>query len=92
MAVSTNSRTATIHNPRYRRLVNRLITIRKIAGISQQQLASEIGLSQSDISKVERCERRLDFAELYDWLFVLVGAEVTGEIAKILEDWNEPID
>ena len=90
--MSTNSRTVTIHNPRYRRLVNRLVTIRKIAGISQEHLASGIGLSQSDISKVERCERRLDIAELHDWLSVLVGSEVSREIVRILKDWNEPID
>jgi transcriptional regulator with XRE-family HTH domain len=60
-------RPATIHDPRYKRIVNLLIEARKSAGLTQVQLAEKIGLPQPDISKIERCERRIDALELVDW-------------------------
>ena len=38
--------------------------LRKSKGITQTQLAEEVGGDQSDISKIERGERRLDVVEL----------------------------
>lgn len=44
--------------------MRRLRAAREEAGLSQEQLASRIGHSQSFVSKFERAERRLDVAEV----------------------------
>ena len=38
--------------------------LRKSKGFTQAQLAEKVGADQSDISKIERGERRLDVVEL----------------------------
>jgi transcriptional regulator with XRE-family HTH domain len=53
----------TIHDSVYRKLVNELAQERIRLNISQGDLASTVGLNQSDISKIEKLERRLDVLE-----------------------------
>lgn len=69
------TRTTTIHDSRYQSVIKRVTELRKLAGLSQKEIAQAIGVSQSDISKVERCERRLDVIELYDVLWVVAHQE-----------------
>jgi len=59
---------SSIHDPRYRNVINRLIELRELKKITQVQLASSLKKPQSYVAKVENFERRLDFIELYDWL------------------------
>ncbi|EQA6227454.1 helix-turn-helix domain-containing protein [Enterobacter ludwigii] len=66
-------RTPTIHDHRYRCLVQSLIKLRKEASLSQSELALVLGLSQSDISKIESFERRLDALELFELLEVFAS-------------------
>lgn len=61
----------TIYDPRYIKLIERLVSLRKEASVTQGQLASKLRTDQSTISKVEGIERRLDLVELYDWLVAL---------------------
>lgn len=61
-------RLSTIHDHRYRCLVQLLVKLRRDVNLSQTILAKELGLSQSDISKVENNERRLDALELFEYL------------------------
>jgi transcriptional regulator with XRE-family HTH domain len=56
-----------IHSQRYRRLIIELQTHRKLAKIPQHELALKLGTTQSQISKIERLERRLDVLELIDY-------------------------
>ena len=53
----------TIHAERYSRLIDELCAERKRLGLSQDEVANALGLSQSDISKIETRERRLDVFE-----------------------------
>jgi predicted transcriptional regulator len=53
----------TIHDNLYQRLVNELEQERIRLNISQGELAAQVGLNQSDISKIEKFERRLDVLE-----------------------------
>ena len=48
----------------YRAVIAALVRVRKEKRITQVQLAEALRVPQSLISKVERCERRLDIAEL----------------------------
>lgn len=52
-----------IFDESYRALVHELAQERLRLNISQGELATSIGLHQSDISKVEKVERRLDVLE-----------------------------
>ena len=53
----------TIYNGLYRDLVEKLTKERVRLNISQHELATQVNLSQSDISKIEKFERRLDVLE-----------------------------
>ncbi|MBS9525906.1 helix-turn-helix transcriptional regulator [Litoribacter alkaliphilus] len=54
----------TIHKAEYKALIHLLREIRENAGITQKELAQELGTDQTFISKVETGERRLDVIEL----------------------------
>lgn len=53
----------TIHDKLYRRLISELAQERIRLNISQSELATQVGLNQSDVSKIEKFERRLDVLE-----------------------------
>ncbi|RUO25162.1 helix-turn-helix domain-containing protein [Aliidiomarina sanyensis] len=53
----------TIYNSKYQALVQELANERIRLNISQGELATQVGLNQSDISKIEKFERRLDVLE-----------------------------
>ena len=52
-----------VFTAKYRRFVTMLVAARTNAGATQVELASRIGWQQTDVSKVERGERRLDVVE-----------------------------
>ena len=54
----------TIYDKRYQELISELTKERIRLSISQDELAAQIGLNQSDISKIEKFEKRLDVLEL----------------------------
>lgn len=62
---------SSIHDLRYKTAIQKLIYLRESKKITQVQLASSLKKHQSYIAKVENCERRLDFIELYDWMRAL---------------------
>ena len=53
----------TIRDPRYQKLSSELMEERIRLNISQGEIAAKVGLNQSDISKIEKFERRLDVLE-----------------------------
>jgi len=78
-------RQSTIHDSRYKNAINVLIRARKEAGLSQSDLATMIGLTQPDISKIERLERRLDITEFLD----VLQAITDGDKSLIDQIWEE---
>ncbi len=58
------SKNETIYDKRYQSLISELTKERVRLSISQDGLAASIGLNQSDISKIEKFEKRLDVLEL----------------------------
>ncbi|MDM1492663.1 helix-turn-helix domain-containing protein [Acinetobacter indicus] len=62
---------SSIHDPRYKRLIQELINIRELKKITQVELAASLKKPQSYVAKVENLDRRLDILELSDWLSVL---------------------
>jgi transcriptional regulator with XRE-family HTH domain len=59
---------SSIHDPEYHRIVDALIALREQANLSQKAIALAIGLTQPDVSKVERRERRIDVLETLRWI------------------------
>lgn len=53
-----------IHSVEYRRFLARLRDARRAAKLTQQQVASTLGVPQSWVSKSESGERRVDVVEL----------------------------
>jgi transcriptional regulator with XRE-family HTH domain len=60
-----------IHTARYALLLELLAAARRNAGVTQEQLAERLSITQSSVSKVERGERRMDIVELFDWCHAL---------------------
>ena len=58
------SKNKTIYDKRYQSLISELTKERVRLSISQDVLAASVGLNQSDISKIEKFEKRLDVLEL----------------------------
>jgi len=77
----------TIHDPLYRSLVSELTHERIRLNISQGELAANVGLNQSDISKIEKFERRLDVLEFSIILKTLRVQENT-RLQKIVKDFT----
>jgi transcriptional regulator with XRE-family HTH domain len=59
---------SSIHDPEYQRIIDALIDLREQANLSQKAIAQAIGLTQPDISKIERRERRIDILETLRWV------------------------
>ncbi|WP_290877561.1 helix-turn-helix transcriptional regulator [Aquabacterium sp.] len=56
-----------VHHPRYVALRNHLKAMREAAGMTQNQLADALGVTQSFVSKIERGERYVDVLFYMDW-------------------------
>ena len=56
-----------VHHPRYVVLRNHLKAMREGAGMTQNQLADALGVTQSFVSKIERGERYVDVLFYMDW-------------------------
>ena len=87
----TRKRVPTIHDSRYARLIELLVSERVRACIPQTMLASELGIEQPDVSKVERLVRRIDMLEFFDWVNALAALSNTDP-GKILSDLHASSD
>lgn len=67
---------SSLHSHYYQIFRSLLISARKKSGLTQVQIAKELGKPQSFISKYERGERRLDFTEFIE-LAGILGIDVT---------------
>ena len=79
-------KSSTIHDPRYKNLISRLSSLRKESGLLQEDIAARLGLSQSDISKIERCERRLDAVEFTDYLRAIAPEKFSYLLAELIRE------
>ncbi len=71
-----------IHTPEYAEFLRLLREARERAGVSQSELASRLGATQSWVSKCERGERRLDIVEVRGFCTAL-GVSFPGLIRKL---------
>ncbi len=73
----------TIYQQRYQILIDRLISARKQANLSQAETAQQLGKPQSYIAKIEGRDRKLDILEYVELCDVLKIQP--SEIIKIIE-------
>lgn len=81
--ISMKSNTKTIHDDRYRALIDRLVEIRKSKNISQRELATRANVSHCCIGRIETYERRVDLIEFCDLCNILGISE--SEIIKMIQ-------
>jgi transcriptional regulator with XRE-family HTH domain len=62
--------------------------MRVTRGLSQSALASELGLDQAAVSRIEKGDRVVTVAELLRWCEAL-GYRVEDVAAKVARSWNE---
>lgn len=60
-----------IYSEQYAQFIQLLRTVREESGLTQGDIASRLGETQSFVSKCERGERRLDVVELCAWCAAL---------------------
>lgn len=76
-----------IHDMQYQQIIEALANERKRLNISQVDLAKDLGLNQSDISKIEKLERRLDileFAKIIEILRIKENRKLSELISSFL--------
>jgi transcriptional regulator with XRE-family HTH domain len=71
-----------VHSSDYRALRAELRALRAAAGLSQRDLAIELGVPHSWVAKVEQGERRIDFVE-FCWLATACGFDPPTAAAKV---------
>lgn len=65
----------------YRLFLDFLKKTREDIGVTQIQIAKKLKITQSQVSKIERGERRLDFIELRRWLRAL-GVPISDFVTR----------
>ncbi|MBU9630729.1 helix-turn-helix domain-containing protein [Burkholderia multivorans] len=82
-------RSIPITSERYRRLRVQLATMRIRAGLTQTELAKRLHIDQSNLSKIERGERYVDFLTYVDWCRAC-GVSPATSMRKFLEQDDSP--
>lgn len=77
----------TIFDQRYQKLIFELAKERIRLSISQGELAAQIRLNQSDISKIEKYEKRLDVLEL-SMLLKALRIEENVRLQQIIKEFT----
>ena len=80
--------TKSIFTSNYQLLLKLLISARKKAKITQQELAKKLGKNQSYISKYENSERRLDLVEVIT-ITKAIGINPTEMLENLLKEWKD---
>ncbi|MDE6637464.1 MAG: helix-turn-helix domain-containing protein [Muribaculaceae bacterium] len=78
-----------IYKKDYQQLLDMLKSYRLERGVTQEQLASRLGVNQAIISKIETHERRLDVIELRE-ICVAIGISFSDFIIQL--DKNLTVD
>ncbi len=80
-------KTKTIYNKLYQSLISELTKERIRLSISQSELADNVGLNQSDISKIEKFEKRLDVLE-FSLILKELRINENIRLQKIVKDFT----
>lgn len=76
--------TKSVHTKNYARFLEMLITARRDANVTQDEVARKLNQPQSFVSKYENGERRIDVIEFLE-IAEAIGFDPVGFIRKILK-------
>ena len=80
-----------IHSPEYSDLIQWLTRERNRLGLSQAEVAESLGMSQSDISKIENQERRIDVLE-FKRLLLIYRISDNPKLKHYIQDFFGVVD
>ncbi len=83
-------RSIPITSERYQRLREQLIAMRMRAGLTQVELAKRLRIDQSNLSKIERGERYVDFLTYLDWCRAC-GASPTASVRRFIDQEDRDV-
>jgi transcriptional regulator with XRE-family HTH domain len=70
------------HTPHYKAITEKLIAMRKEAGLTHRQLAEKLGREHSFVWRIEQGERRLDLVEFH-WVCRALGRDSVEVYAEL---------
>lgn len=79
--------TKSTYTNNYKCLLNIIISIRKKHNITQKSLANKLNSSQSNISKIENGDRRIDIIEFIE-LVNAIGYNPLLVLTELLNNWE----
>jgi transcriptional regulator with XRE-family HTH domain len=79
---SKKTRVASLHDERYQQFIELLVQRRKASGLSQQGVADALGWNQSQVAKIETCQRRIDVIELIR-LADVIGIDASRLLSEV---------
>jgi transcriptional regulator with XRE-family HTH domain len=71
-----------VYTSEYEAFLKALVSARRAAGLTQQQLAARLGKPQSFVSKYERRDRRLDLVEFVT-IATILGIDPTAIVREM---------
>ena len=78
------TRKKSIHTQEYRAIISKLIKSRKKFNLTQIEVARLLNCSQSYISKIEKCQIRIDFIQLK--VFAETALPMTENLFYVIEE------
>lgn len=79
---SKKTRVASLHDDSYQQFIELLVQRRKASGLSQQGVADALGWNQSQVAKIETCQRRIDVIELIRFAQV-IGMDPSRLVSEV---------
>ena len=76
------------HSPHYSAVREKLLELRKQAGLTHRQLAERLGREHSFVWRVEQGERRLDLVEFH-WYCAALGCDGKAIYGLLAERFEE---
>ncbi|MGN0930039.1 MAG: helix-turn-helix domain-containing protein [Alphaproteobacteria bacterium] len=80
--------TKTIYTDNNKYLLKTLKQYRKMANMTQKDLADKLGIAQSRISKIENGDRKIDVMDLIQ-ISKAIGCNPVDILAKVVDNWIE---
>jgi transcriptional regulator with XRE-family HTH domain len=76
-----------IHSLEYCAVCRKLIDMRRLSGLTQQELADALAREQSFVWRIENGERRLDVLEFF-WVCEALGQDAKAVYAELATAWD----